>query len=511
MTHDDRILVVDDEPAEIDRLVQLLGSAGYRQVSATTDPRRALELFRKVEPDLVVLDLAMPQLDGAAVLAQLQREIPPDVYLPVLVLTTEATLDTRKMAVAAGARDVLAKPVETFEILLRVRNLLDARRLSLALQAQKRSLETEKAATTASLLAGVAHELNNPLAVLSGHTQLLYAAGADPMISRRLLMINDAADRCVRIVRNFLALARQRPPERSPTALTQVIDAAIEMVAHELRADDVDTRVHVADDVPVLWADPQQLHQVFVNLVANAHQAMRRHRPPRKLRISGRHDRGGGRIEVDVTDTGPGIPAELQAKIFQPLFTTKAIGEGTGLGLSLCRGIVEGHGGTLALVRSDATGTTFRIDLPVLAPPARVMEAVAPPPALFTPHRVLVVDDEVAFAEVIAEAIERDGNTAVIAADGVAALDLLGRESYDLVISDTRMPLLDGEALYAEVERRFPRMRERIIFITGDVLAREKREFLERTGAPYLTKPCDLDEVRRTVQRVLAGADRGAD
>ena len=110
-------------------------------------------------------------------------------------------------------------------------------------------------------------------------------------------------------------------------------------------------------------------------------------------------------------------------------------------------------------------------------------------------------------AEVVAEAIERDGHTTSIASDGAIALEMLSREQYDVIISDTKMPVLDGERFYAEVERRYPRLRERILFLTGDVLSREKREFLERTGAPYLTKPCDLDEVRRTVKRILAQSD----
>ena len=513
-----KILLVDDEPANVLLMERLLQGAGYQNLVSTTDSRRVLGLFREFAPDLILLDLMMPHLDGIAVLGQLATEVPADTYLPVLVLTADATLEARRKALAAGAHDFLTKPFEQFEMLLRIRNLLATRRLYVALEAQNRSLEdtvrqrteqllqSEKVATMGSLLAGVAHELNNPLAVLSGQAQLLFGQGGEPTIVRRALKINDAAERCVRIVRNFLALARQRAPERTHTSLKQVVHGAVELLAYELRSDNVEVIQRIPDGLPVLWADPHQLHQVFVNLVANAHQAMRRQPRPRRITIMGLHDAAAGRVYVDVTDTGPGVPEPVQVKIFEPFFTTKVLGEGTGLGLSLCRGIVDEHGGTLTLGETGEAGTTFRIDLPVVTPPLVVVEAeaAARAPAPVMPRRVLIVDDEVALAEVVAEAVEQDGHSTGIAVNGAMALEMLQRESFDLIISDTKMPTMDGETFYAELTRTFPRLRDRIIFLTGDVLSREKREFLESTGAPFLTKPCDLVEIRRTVQRILA-------
>jgi signal transduction histidine kinase len=516
---DARILIVDDEPANVLLMQRLLEAAGYRHLKTTTDSRQALGLYRELAPDLVVLDLMMPHLDGLTVLGLLKDEIPAGVYVPVLVLTADATLEAKRKALAAGASDFVTKPFERFEVLLRIRNLLDTRRAYLALEEQNRSLEetvkqrterllqSEKVATMGSLLAGVAHELNNPLAVLSGQAQLLFEQGGAPDVVRRALKINEAADRCVRIVRNFLALARQRAPERSPTSMRQVIAGALELLAYELRSDNVEVVVQVADDIPVLWADPHQLHQVLVNLVNNAHQAMRRQARPKRITVTGRHDADGGRVLVEVADTGPGIPVAIQERIFEPFFTTKVAGEGTGLGLSLCRGIVDEHGGTLTIASASEAGTTFRIDLPAVAPPQvfAAAAAAAKAPAPVMPRRVLIVDDEVALAEVVAEAVARDGHSTGIAVNGEMALEMLSREAFDLIISDTKMPTMDGETFYAEMVRVHPRLRERIIFLTGDVLSREKRDFLERTGAPYLSKPCDLDEVRRLVASVLVG------
>jgi signal transduction histidine kinase len=513
---DARVLIVDDEPANVLLMERLLQTAGYRQIATATDPRRVLTLYREFQPDLILLDLMMPHLDGVAVLGQLKAEIPATAYVPVIVLTADATPEAKRRALSAGARDFLTKPFEHVEVLLRIGNLLETRRLYLALDAQNRALEetvrqrteqllqSEKVATMGSLLAGVAHELNNPLAVVTGQAQLLHRAVVDPAIQRRAAKINDAADRCVRIVRNFLALARQHPPERTHTALSQVVQGAVELLAYELKTDSVDVVVDVSANLPVLWADPHQLHQVLVNLMGNAHHAMRRQERPRRLSLTARHA-APGTVTLEIADTGSGIPPEIQAKIFEPFFTTKPEGEGTGLGLSLCRNIIEEHGGTLSVESTVGAGATFRIALPTgtAPPPAAAGTAEVAVPAI-TGRKILVVDDEAAIAEVLVDTFERDGHTVAVAGNGAVALDALDRDTYDLVVCDTKMPVLDGPRFFGELERRFPALRRRFIFVTGDVLSREKREFLERTGVPFLAKPCDLGQVRQLVHRTLA-------
>ena len=503
-----RILVVDDEPANVLLLQRMLEDDGYRAVTTTTDSRRVLDLYESTRPDLIVLDLMMPHLDGIAVLEQL-RGVMAEAWVPVLVLTADATLEARRRALTAGAHDFLTKPFERFEALLRIRNLLETRHLYVALEEQNRSLEetvrqrterlmqSEKVAAMGALLAGVAHELNNPLTVLSGQAQLL-AADSDAAMARRAAIIEHAAERCVRIVRNFLALARQRPPERSEVRLAQVVEGAVELVAYELRTEGVEVTVDLAAELPLLWADGHQLHQVLVNIIVNAQHAMRRQPGPRRLAVRGR--RIDQRVRLEIADTGRGIPPEVLGRIFEPFFTTKGAGEGTGLGLSLCRGIIEDHGGTITVESVPGRGTTFGIELPIVVPPRAAPRAAAEPRApASAPSRVLVVDDEAGVAEVVAEAIARDGHETRVASHGGMALEMLAQGGYDAIVSDTKMPVMDGEGFFGEVTRRFPALSRRIVFLTGDVLSREKRIFLEATGAPVLTKPCDLDEVRRVV------------
>jgi two-component system NtrC family sensor kinase len=514
---DARILIVDDEPVNVRLLERVLATAGYRSVEGITDPREALARYRALQPDLVLLDLMMPHLDGIAVLGQLKAEMGED-YRPVLVLTADVTLDARRRALEAGATDFLTKPFEQVEVLLRIGNMLETRRLYGALEAHNRSLEqmvrerterllqSEKIATMGSLLAGVAHELNNPLAVLSGHVQLLRETAGDPEIAVRTDKILDAADRCVRIVRNFLALARQRPPERGRVHVKEVARGAVELLGYQLRTAGIDVTMGIPDGLPAVWADRHQLHQVLVNLVGNAQQAMRHHAGRRAVEIAARHDAARGRVRLEVADTGPGMPPEVRARIFEPFFTTKPVGEGTGLGLSLCRSMIEEHGGTIDVASEPGQGARFLIELPVATErDLAAAEAVGEIPAPVGRKAVLVVDDEEEVASVLAETLTRDGHTAQIAPNGAVALELLRVRRFDLIISDTKMPVLDGETFYEDLMRDFPDMRARIVFLTGDVLSREKREFLERTGAPFLAKPFELGDIRAVVRRVLAG------
>jgi two-component system NtrC family sensor kinase len=376
-------------------------------------------------------------------------------------------------------------------------------------QQQAMLFQHEKLAAMGTMLASVAHELNNPLAVIMMEADLLHEERQDDTEADPVKAIMQAAERCMRIVRNFLTLARQHPPERQHVALNTVVKGAMELLVYGLQVDTITIDWQLAPDLPLLWADPHQLHQVIVNLVTNAHHALREVSQPRRLMLTTRYDPVGTRVVLEVSDTGPGIPPALQARLFEPFFTTKPPGVGTGLGLPLCRGIIEEHGGSISVESQPGQGTVFRVLLPVpaAASPGRAPSSTDAPLAVTrTTKTILVVDDEPGIASALAHLLRRDGHTVDTAANGQLALTKLRTQAYDLILCDLRMPELDGPGLYHALQQQHPHLLQRVIFLTGDTLSEEARTFLAQTEVPRLSKPFRAAEARQLVQQVLQKA-----
>jgi PAS domain S-box-containing protein len=362
--------------------------------------------------------------------------------------------------------------------------------------------QSEKLAAMGELLAGVAHELNNPLAVVMGRATMLRDKVAGSELAEGAEKLRQAAERCARIVKNFLALARQHPPERDQVELNRIVIEAVELLAYPLRVDSVDVSLSLASDLPILAADPHQLHQVLVNLITNAHHAMREAPLPRRLAISTRLDPDPRRVQLEVADNGPGIPAHIQSRIFEPFFTTKPVGQGTGLGLPLCKGIIEGHGGMIRAGNRSEGGAAFVVELP-LGTPARAARAAGSASPI-TGRLILVVDDEPDVAAVLAEILAADGHQVETAASGLVALEKLRVRPSDVILLDLKMPGLDGPGLYRDIARQHPDLRSRVAFVTGDTMNPDTSAFLEETGAPTLAKPFTVEDVRRVVRQVVS-------
>ena len=376
--------------------------------------------------------------------------------------------------------------------------------------------QNEKLSALGQLLASVAHELNNPLSVLVGQALLLEETTRDAAIGRRADRIGVAADRCARIVRTFLAMARRQPNERVPSDPNEMLETALEVTGYALRGADVEIDLALAAALPPVLVDPDQVTQVFTNLIVNAEEALRRREAGRRLAIRSSHDAATGEIVVTVEDNGPGVPAEIRRRMFEPFFTTKEDGEGTGIGLALCHRVLEAHGGRIELAEGRAGGARFTVWLP--ADHALVQTLTDETPSIedgeeataADGHAILIDDDEPEVIEVLREILTADGHRVTAAGGGREVLARIAEARFDLVLSDVRMPDMDGPALHRVLITDDPELEGRLAFLNGDTLSAEIRDFLAEVGRPHIEKPFLPQDVRDLVRDMLAEGENEA-
>ena len=374
----------------------------------------------------------------------------------------------------------------------------------------------EKLTAMGSLLAGVSHELNNPLAIVMGRASLLEEkCEDDPTLARDAQRIREAAERCGRIVRTFLNMARSKPARRSRVALNDAVHAAADMLGYTYRSHDIALHLELDPALPEISADGDQVCQVVLNLLVNAQQALALVDRTRVVRVStgvepaGSGATAGASVWMRVADNGPGVSAAARARLFEAFFTTKAEGIGTGMGLSVSRALAREHGGDLLLEAAPGEGgAVFCLRLPVTAAGvAQRGPAQVPADEPVTLARVLVVDDEAELAGVMREMLESAGYEVSTAESGAVALELLGMARFDAVVSDLRMPDMDGAALWRRVCEQHPALIGRLLFVTGDTLSPDAAGFFARSGCAGLDKPFSKAELLAKVAVVLRPAD----
>jgi signal transduction histidine kinase len=377
-------------------------------------------------------------------------------------------------------------------------------------QTQDQLIQADKLKALGTLLSGVAHELNNPLSTILMSAQLLRRAPLPAAALERAGAIESECSRAARIIRELLTFARRRPPERRGIDVNEVVRDALQLHGADLALKRVRIVTELGATLPKISADPYQLQQVLLNLFTNAVHAMTAKGGEGVLTVRTAETEQG--VQIAVEDDGPGIPAEHLRQVFDPFFTTKPVGEGTGLGLSLCIGIIEAHGGTMTVENVPGAGARFTIRLPIGHP----VETVDDAPTRSGPARaadILVIEDEPGLRSAFVDVLTLQGHRTTAAATGQAAMDFLARDSYDLVILDLRLPDIDGKAIWQWITQHRPALAERLVFMTGDTLSPGSHRFLHEAGRPVLPKPVGMAELTRTVDMVLesqAGEIAGA-
>lgn len=365
-----------------------------------------------------------------------------------------------------------------------------ARDITERTQLEVQMRQTEKLAALGQLVAGAAHELNNPLAVVLGTAQLLQR---DPRVSpfaEDIANIEQAAQRARHIVKQLLMFARKQDQARAPVDVGPLFDRVLSILKEQLQHEQIDVVNRLPPDLSPVWGDTYQLEQVFDNLLHNAiHALSESSRRPRTIVIEAVSH--ADRVRIKVADNGPGIAPDTLPRIFDPFFTTKDVGRGTGLGLSIVYGIVEQHGGAIQAESVPGNGATFVIDLPISREVASAGSPVVT--GRSTNSTILVVEDEADVRMVVQRALMQHGYAVDTVASAELASQRLTDRAYDLVISDLKMPGVSGKELYDRVHPTQPQLNW--VFITGDTMSETNAGFLGQSGVPVLAKPFSLEEL----------------
>jgi two-component system, NtrC family, sensor kinase len=406
--------------------------------------------------------------------------------------TVTHTPEARHIAVAASQLDGYG--------LTMLRDKTDERLL------HERLLQSEKMASVGQLVSGVAHELNNPLTGVMGFAQLLLGRDLDESARVQVQTIYAEAERASKIVQNLLTFARRRRPSKEMADINALVQRVLELCSYDFGVRNISLDLTLDTRMDAVWADPDQVQQVLFNVIKNAEQSMIDSHGGGTLAVVTRGSEHG--VRISIADDGSGIPPEIQRRIFDPVFTTKNAGEGTGLGLTICYGIIEDHSGRIWTENRPEAGALFQIELPFGAPDflqkAEGGSGQRTLPASTSARRVLVVDDEVSIRLLLHDILHLDQHSVALASNGVEAAGLVENEEFDVIITDLKMPGMDGASFYRQVRERDPAQAGRIIFITGDTVSADTRAFLQRVSNPVLAKPFKIGPLRDAIESVLS-------
>jgi len=384
-----------------------------------------------------------------------------------------------------------------------------ARDITQRLKMENYIRQTEKLSSIGRLTAGVAHELNNPLTSIVGYADMLQKSEIEPAHKEDAQIIFRQAQRAQLIVKDLLTFARKVELEPEPIDINEVIHASLSLSKAQFRKHNIYVSTSLDFGLPQTVADPHRLEQVFINLITNAVHVLAKLPDSGKLTIKTGHKEDT--ITIRFADTGPGIQEDILPRIFEPFFSTKGVNEGTGLGLSICYGIISEHKGKIWAENIPAGGSVFIIELPIISVEKAIhtQRKTKPMPVIsrqtpITSQQILVIDDEEYLLALLKRVLKQQGHTVDTAPNGYTAMQKLGHRPYNLIICDILMPDILGPQLYQDTIKQLPHLANKFIFITGNVVDKDTKTFLEETNLPWLAKPFLPADIENAITHALS-------
>ncbi len=371
-------------------------------------------------------------------------------------------------------------------------------------QLEQKAQMASRLATVGEMASGIAHEINNPLTGVIGYAQLLMGRDIPGDIKNDVKLIHDGAQRVAGVVKRLLTFARQHKPQRDYVSINELIETTLAFRTYELETNNIKVSTYFAPELRATIADGAQLQQVFLNLIVNAETEMKLAHGKGKLSI--RTEAIDNTIRISFKDNGPGIARENMARLFDPFFTTREVGQGTGLGLSVCHGIIAEHNGQIYAESKRGQGATFIVELPIVTRPRQL--GLAEPEVEESQEaakaRILVVDDEPVIRDFLSHVLTDEGHEVETVDNADDALEKVETERYSLILLDIKMPGMSGIELYNHFKKTAQSLARRVVFITGDVMGADTTAFLSRTKALRIDKPFDAEQLKKEINRILA-------
>jgi signal transduction histidine kinase len=515
-----KALIVEDNERDAAMLMRELNRGGYALESERVETPEALSAALDRQAwDIVFSDYSMPRFSAPAALA-LVRDRGFD--LPFIIVSGTIGEETAVEAMRAGANDFMPKGAMARLLPAIDRELREARARAERKKMREQLMISERMASVGMLSASVAHEINNPLAVIVANLEFAlqrfeavgaeqsqiaasggeFAAAGLDQARQSLREAHEAAERVTHIVKDLKVFSRTSNDEQEgPVNIERVLESALRMASNEIRH-----RANIVrhySKVPPVHGNEARIGQVLLNLIVNAAQAIPEGRAAENriglsIRMGDNH-----RIVVEVSDTGTGIPPQVLARIFDPFFTTKAAGVGTGLGLAICQRIVIRYGGDIGVESQPGRGTTFRVSLRRAQIALPSADAIPAEQRAKRKGRVLVIDDEPMLCSAVERILSVEHDVTVVQSARRALEILKDDVRFDVILSDLMMPQMTGIELHAALAKIAPELAAKMIFMTGGAFSPSASAFLESASNPTIDKPFKPAALRQVVQTFI--------